>query len=156
VQEAAYGSLLKSRRRELHHTIARVIEQRFPAIKTIKPEVLAHHLTAADHTEAAIPLWQAAGELALKRMALTEAISHLTQGLDLASTLPRSSQRDTCELDLRRLAEKHRHLADILNQDPKCAAGIHGSVSAWVLGYPDRAESMQNRGVCSGCGRVWG
>ena len=30
--------------------------------------------------EAAIPLWQTAGELALKRTALTEAISHLNQG----------------------------------------------------------------------------
>ena len=54
--------------------------QRFPDIKTTEPEVLAHHLTAAGLAEAAIPLWQAAGELALKRMALTEAISHLNQG----------------------------------------------------------------------------
>ena len=69
VQDAAYDSLLKSRRQELHAKIARVIEQRFPNIKTTEPEVLAHHLTAAGLAEAAIPLWQAAGELALKRMA---------------------------------------------------------------------------------------
>ena len=90
VQDAAYDSLLKSRRQELHGKIARVIEQRFPSIKTTEPEVLAHHLTAAGITEAAIPLWQAAGELALKRMALTEAIAHLNRGLELVSTLPRS------------------------------------------------------------------
>ena len=78
VQDAAYDSLLKSRRQELHGKIARVIETRFPNIKTTEPEVLAHHLTAAGLAEAAIPLWQAAGQLALKRMALTEAISHLT------------------------------------------------------------------------------
>ena len=101
VQDAAYDSLLKSRRQELHAKIARVIEQRFPNIKTTEPEVLAHHLTAAGLAEAAIPLWQAAGELALKRMALTEAISHLNQGLELVSTLPRSSQRDASELGLR-------------------------------------------------------
>jgi hypothetical protein len=68
VQDAAYDSLLKSRRQELHGKIARVIEQQFPSIKTTEPEVLAHHLTAAGLTEAAIPLWQAAGDLALKRM----------------------------------------------------------------------------------------
>jgi predicted ATPase len=39
--------LLRSRRQELHAKIARVIEQRFPKIKTTEPEVLAHHLTAA-------------------------------------------------------------------------------------------------------------
>jgi hypothetical protein len=96
-------SLLKSRRQELHAKIARVIEQRFPDTKTTEPEVLAHHLTAASLTEAAIPLWQAAGELASKRLALTEAISHLNQGLELVSTLPQSLQRDASELRLRSL-----------------------------------------------------
>ena len=102
VQDAAYDFLLKSRRQELHAKIARVIEARFPNIKTTEPELLAHHLTAAGLAEAAIPLWQIAGELALKRMALTEAIAHLNQGLELVSTLPWTSQRDASEVGLRR------------------------------------------------------
>jgi class 3 adenylate cyclase len=101
VQDAAYDSLLKSRRQELHAKIARVIEQRFPNIKATEPEVLAHHLTEAGLASAAIPLWHAAGELAFKRMALTEAIAHLDHGLNLVSTVPRSSQRDASELGLR-------------------------------------------------------
>ena len=101
VQDAAYDSLLKSRRQELHGKIARVIEARFPTIKTTEPEVLAHHLTAAGRTEAAIPLWQRAGELGLKRMALTEAIAHLNQGLELIAALPHSSERDASELGVR-------------------------------------------------------
>jgi class 3 adenylate cyclase/tetratricopeptide (TPR) repeat protein len=101
VQDAAYDSLLKSRRQELHAKIAGGIEACFPNSKTTEPEVLAHHLTAAMLAEAAIPLWQAAGELALKRVALTEAIAHLNQGLELISTLPRSPERDTRELELR-------------------------------------------------------
>jgi hypothetical protein len=87
--------------RDLHGKIARVIEQRFPSVKATEPEVLAHHLTAAGLADAAIPLWQAAGELASKRMALTEAIAHLNQGLGLVSALPWSSQRDASELGLR-------------------------------------------------------
>src|ERR1700683_3587269 len=83
-----------------HAKIARVIEARFPNIKTTEPEVLAHHLTAAGLAEAAIPLWQSAGELALKRMALAEAIAHLNQGLELVSTLARSSQRDASAMGL--------------------------------------------------------
>jgi class 3 adenylate cyclase/tetratricopeptide (TPR) repeat protein len=101
VQDAAYDSLLKSRRQKLHAKIARVIEARFPNIQTTEPEVLAHHFTAAGLAEAAIPLWQAAGELTLKRMALTEAIAHLNQGLELVSTLPLSPERDASELGLR-------------------------------------------------------
>ena len=59
------------------------------------------HLTLADLTEAAIPLWQAAGDLASKRVALTEAVVHLNQGLELVSTMAPSSQRDVSELGLR-------------------------------------------------------
>jgi class 3 adenylate cyclase/tetratricopeptide (TPR) repeat protein len=101
VQDAAYDSLLKSRRQELHGKIARVIERRFPTVKVTEPELLAHHLTAAGLAEAAFPLWQAAGELALKRLALTEAVAHLNRGLELVATLPWSSERDASELGLR-------------------------------------------------------
>jgi predicted ATPase len=69
-----------------------VIEQRFPNVATTEPEVLARHLTTAGLAEAAIPLWHAAGELALKRTALAEAIAHLNQGLELVSALPCSSE----------------------------------------------------------------
>jgi predicted ATPase len=55
VQDAAYDSLLKSRRQELHGKIARVIDERFPTIKTTEPEVLAHHLTAAGLIHFACP-----------------------------------------------------------------------------------------------------
>jgi predicted ATPase len=54
VQDAAYDALLKSRRQELHAKIARMIDARFPDIKTTEPEVLAHHLTEAGLAEAAI------------------------------------------------------------------------------------------------------
>ena len=101
VQDAAYDSLLKSRRQELHGKIARVIQERFPAIAESEPEVLAHHYTQAGQLLSAIPLWQKAGELALTRMALTESISHLNKGLELIVSLPASTERDTSELALR-------------------------------------------------------
>ena len=41
-------------------------------------------------------------------------------------------------------AETHRHLADILNHDPKTVAGIFGSISTWMLGYPDRALRLRD------------
>jgi class 3 adenylate cyclase/tetratricopeptide (TPR) repeat protein len=101
VQDAAYDSLLKSRRQALHAKIARVLEEDFPNTKDTEPELLAHHLTAAGETETAIGYWQKAGELALKRLALNEAISHLNNGMELIGTLPQSPERDGKELDLR-------------------------------------------------------
>jgi tetratricopeptide (TPR) repeat protein len=41
-------------------------------------------------------------------------------------------------------AEKHFHLADILDHDPKTIAGIFASISAWMLGYPDRAMRLSD------------
>jgi class 3 adenylate cyclase/predicted ATPase len=103
VQDAAYDSLPKRRRQEVHGKIARVIEQRFPAIEATEPELLARHYTAAKQPLKAIPLWQKAGSMALTRMALTEAIAHLNKGLDLVAALPSSAERDGKELDLRSL-----------------------------------------------------
>src|SRR5262249_42218382 len=103
VQDAAYDSLLRRRRQELHSKIANVIEERFPNIEATEPELLARHYTAAKQPEKAIPLWQKAGSLALKRMALVEAIAHLSKGLELVAALPASAERDGSELDLRTL-----------------------------------------------------
>jgi class 3 adenylate cyclase/tetratricopeptide (TPR) repeat protein len=250
VQDAAYDSLLKSRRLELHATIARVLTETFPQTIVTEPELLAHHLTAAGQAAAAIGYWQQAGTLALKRLALNEAIAHLNQGMALIGTLPPSPERDGRELDLRtplstawiarkgwsasevwtslhpalglakslgrreallpiyyglatnRLTqghvaesldwanealvtaeasgnpelllvghwmacithywwgnvsqscahgdsvlvlydeEQHRHLADLMNMDPKTSVGVYASLGTWMLGYPDRAVQV--------------
>jgi predicted ATPase len=38
--------------------------------------------------------------------------------------------------------EKHRHLADITNVDPKTVVDIYLSIGTWMLGYPDRAVQV--------------
>jgi predicted ATPase len=101
VQDAAYDSLLKSRRHELHGKIARVIEERFPAIRDTEPELLAQHYTAAGLNEVAVAFWQRAGELSMQRFALPEAIAHLREGLALLDSLPTGPGRDLKELELR-------------------------------------------------------
>ena len=40
--------------------------------------------------------------------------------------------------------EQHRHLADIMNMDPKTTVGIYASLGTWVLGYPDRAVQLSD------------
>jgi class 3 adenylate cyclase/predicted ATPase len=103
VQEAAYDSLLRRRRQELHGKIARVIEERLPHTEATEPELLAHHYTEAKQPEKAIPLWQKAGSLALGHMALVEAIAQLNKGLELVAALPPSAGREGSELGLRAL-----------------------------------------------------
>ena len=100
IQDAAYQSLLKSRRQQLHQQIAQVLEERFAEIKATQPELLAHHYTEAGLIEQAIPYWQPAGQRAVERSANVEAISHLTKALELLKTLPDTPQRTQQEMDL--------------------------------------------------------
>ena len=101
IQEAAYDSLLKARRIQVHAQIAEALERHFPEIKETEPELLAHHYSAAGLTDESIAYWRRAGELALQRVALNEAIAHLTKGLEVVATLPASAERDANELALR-------------------------------------------------------
>jgi class 3 adenylate cyclase/predicted ATPase len=87
VQDAAYQSLLKSKRQQLHARIAQALEQS-PDAGEAAPEVLARHLTDAGLAARAVPYWRRAGELAAGRSANLEAIAHLSEGLELIATLP--------------------------------------------------------------------
>ena len=80
VRDAAYESLLKSRRQQLHGQIARTMEKKFPNIAVSQPELVAHHFTEAGLFEPAIDYWLKAGNLALSRSA-SAAVGHLKQGL---------------------------------------------------------------------------
>ena len=101
VQDAAYDSLLKTRRRELHAGIARLLDDCWPETRENSPELLAYHFTAAGQNEAAAPLWLKAGAVAVQRFALPEAISHLRTGMSAVMQTPPSSPRDLLELSFR-------------------------------------------------------
>jgi class 3 adenylate cyclase len=100
VRDAAYGSLLRRRREELHTRIASVLEAEFADQVAAAPELLAHHLTEAGQFEKAVAYWQQAGEWAAERSANREAIAHLKRGLEILGRLPESSGRDEQELFL--------------------------------------------------------
>jgi predicted ATPase len=98
IQDAAYESLLKSTRQRYHQRITQVLEARFSETAAAQPELLAHHYTEAGLIGQAIPHWQRAGERAVQRSANVEAISHLTQALELLQTLPDAPERTQQEL----------------------------------------------------------
>jgi predicted ATPase len=93
IQDAAYQSLLRSTRQQYHQRIAQVLEAHFPEIAETQPELLAHHYTEAGLTEPAVRYWQRAGEHASDRSAPLEAISHVTTGIALLTTLPETPAR---------------------------------------------------------------
>jgi TOMM system kinase/cyclase fusion protein len=100
IQEAAYQSLLKRTRQEYHRRIAQVLAEQFPETAETQPELLAHHFTESDLSGLAVGYWRRAGQRSMERSAYVEAISHLTKGLRLLTTLPDTPERTLQELML--------------------------------------------------------
>ena len=100
VREAAYGTLLRRERRELHARIARALEERFGELAATEPERLAQHYQAAELAEPAVRCWLAAGQRAHQQSANTEAAIHLRQGIELLERLPEDPARAGLELGL--------------------------------------------------------
>ena len=74
IQEAAYESMLKSKRREIHAKIAAALARLQPAIVETAPETLATHLARAGDAAGATEYWRKAGSLAQRNSAYREAI----------------------------------------------------------------------------------
>jgi len=98
VRDAAYESLLKSRRQQLHGKIARTLEERFADVVANQPEIAAHHFTEAGLVEPAIDHWLKAGQHAARRSANAEALNHLARGLDLLPNIDDPMLRNKSEL----------------------------------------------------------
>jgi predicted ATPase len=83
IQDAAYESLLKSRRQTLHRRAGEILRDK-PESAAAEPEAIAHHFTEAGLDDLAIDWWGKAGDQALRRSAFQEAIAHLGKAIAMA------------------------------------------------------------------------
>src|SRR6266446_1863810 len=100
VQDAAYRSLLRSTRRQLHGRIAQAITKLMPQVVETQPELLAHHYAQAGLIDDAIAYGLRAGQRSAARSANEEAITHYTKALELLGTKSAGVERDRQELEL--------------------------------------------------------
>ena len=100
VQDAAYSTLLRGRRQELHARVTAVLEQNFADLVERQPELLAHHLTAAGDTARAVDQWLKAGRHSAERSAHHEAIGHYERGLRALTASPEGPARSNQEIEL--------------------------------------------------------
>ena len=88
VQDAAYGTLLRERRRTLHARIAETLENQLSDVAENQPELLARHYGEAGLIERAASLWGRAGQRSQEKSALVEASEQLARAADQLATLP--------------------------------------------------------------------
>ena len=100
IQDAAYETLLKSTRRELHARIAQTMTSKFPVLADEQPQVLARHWTEAGEAELALAAWLKAAATAHTRHAFKEAEGDYRQALAMLGTLPDTPERDARELEI--------------------------------------------------------
>jgi class 3 adenylate cyclase/predicted ATPase len=129
VQDAAYGTLLRSSRQQLHGQIASTLEEEFPEIVEVQPELLARHCTEAGLDEQAIKYWRTAGEKAVRRASNREAIGHFRRALALNEKQAPDVGRSLTELA-------------ILSQLGPALMSVHGWTAPEVGVAFERAEHL--------------
>src|SRR5712691_3574654 len=85
IQDAAYASLLRSTRQQIHRRVASVLEARFPDRLEASYGLLAYHYGAAEEREKALHYHRRAADAAQRVYAVEEALEHYTQALALAT-----------------------------------------------------------------------
>jgi len=91
--DAAYQSLLKTKRRDIHARIVALLESR----DTSEPEIVAQHAHQAGLPDTAIDYLRKAGARAFAQSAYTEAAAHAARGLTWIRELPQSAARRITE-----------------------------------------------------------
>jgi predicted ATPase len=99
VQEAAYGTLLRTARQQLHGRIAEALEAHFPELVDSQPELFARHYTEAGLVEKSVAYWGKAGHRSAARSAMAEAAAQFHKGLDQLALLPDTPERQRQELE---------------------------------------------------------
>jgi class 3 adenylate cyclase/DNA-binding response OmpR family regulator len=108
VQEAAYATMVRSRRQQLHSRVVDALMARFPETVETQPELMAYHLAQAGLAEKAIEFLRKAGERAIEHSANAEASGHLTRALELLQSLSEKAghKRASVELEVMQSARR--------------------------------------------------
>ena len=101
LQDAAYESLLRRKRQYLHGRIADVLVKQFATTAKTKPELIAHHFSAAHRVDEAVLYWEKAGGRAVARSANVEAVRHFDMALEALGAMTNTPERKEKELGLR-------------------------------------------------------
>jgi class 3 adenylate cyclase len=97
VQDAAYASLLRDRRRAIHRRLAEELEKDAAGL-AVEPQLIAWHLAEGGVPDRSVRYYQKAAERATGRFALAEIVNNLRHALRQIARLPESTERQGGEL----------------------------------------------------------
>ena len=97
LQDAAYGTMLKSQRVQVHARIVETFERQFPEMLERNPDVLAYHCTEAGIFGKAIDYWLKSTRKSLGRSAGIEAQAQLEKAVKLLPSIANHAARQQFE-----------------------------------------------------------
>jgi class 3 adenylate cyclase/tetratricopeptide (TPR) repeat protein len=128
VQDAAYSTLIRGARRDLHARIADALLV-VSHTENVAPEILALHMQSADRAAEAIEYWRLAGEQSARRANNREAVAHFNRALKLVEEQPQTNERWRAELT-------------ILSQLGPALMSVHGWAAIEVGEVVERATEV--------------
>jgi class 3 adenylate cyclase/tetratricopeptide (TPR) repeat protein len=106
VQDAAYSTLLRDKRHELHARIAKGLERLFPQLVEAESERVAQHFSAANLPENSVPYWSKAATRFRRSYAVAETIAMLNCGIADIERMSQSAAQDRLHVEFtQRLAQ---------------------------------------------------
>ena len=132
LSDAAYDTLPKNERRQLHRRAAAAISASAPDGALLRPEIVAHHWTSAADWDEAVRAWQIAGDLARARRGFVEAERAYENAVSALINLSPSPTRDARELMLQSL------LADVVRI-------THGFSARKTIDITERARELADQ-----------
>jgi class 3 adenylate cyclase/tetratricopeptide (TPR) repeat protein len=103
VQDAAYETLPKGRRRKVHGRIATALTESFPEICASKPEIVADHYARSNAPAEAYDFWRRAAIIARQHSANAEAVAHIKNALIANEHTENADARVSNEIQLREM-----------------------------------------------------
>ena len=100
LRDAAYESLLLSRRRRLHEACGRRLEETFVEVARTEPELLAQHFRLAGLAREAGAYAEVAGDRSTSACAFQEAIASYTEAIEQNDAQPADLDRERRTLNL--------------------------------------------------------
>ena len=143
IRDSAYQSLLYRTRQQHHQRVAQLLESQYQETGRGHTELIAQHLTAAGDHAAAVEKWKQAGQNALSRSALREAIGHFSEGLSVLGELPQDAGRDAREVELQLASGGAFQVAEGFGSPAAQAAYERALELCRSLGDTDQLYSVQ-------------
>jgi hypothetical protein len=139
IQDVAYESLLRQRRRALHGTIGQAIEALEGARAGEQAALLAYHYARSARQDQAVRYALLAGDQAVRLHARAEATTQYAQALSLAQGVPASPEAQQLQIDaILKLAVVSASRADMERDQARLA-----QAQAWAEALADEPRLAQ-------------